>query len=253
MKTGKKILGSSLLILAVIGMTGCGVNKKDTSASKNVGIVQAEDIEEKKEESSEEKDSTIKENSEVITEEATSESNDTEVPMVELPEGITGMKAEKTVNKQLRDLIIEYMEIPEDYFETTKYYYNYVDLNDDGQDEIFVVVSGPYTSGTGGSSALWVVESAGKLHVNQDFTLVNTPVIVSDTITNGVHELVVPYYGGGAESQYSILTCSDGAFTRVADGRMVKTLEGITGKAIIANDILAEMDAGILGLSLLDE
>lgn len=34
---------------------------------------------------------------------------------------------------------------------------------------------------------------------------------------------------------------------------MVKTLEGITGKAIIANNLLGEIEAGIMGLSLLDE
>ena len=173
--------------------------------------------------------------------------------MVELPSGIIGMKAEKSANKHLRDLIIEYYMIPKEYFESTYYYYNYVDLNKDGEDEIFVVVSGLYTSGTGGSSALWVVENAGKLHVNQDFTLVNTPVIISDTIINGLHELITPYYGGGAESQYSILKGSDGEYPRVSDGSMVKTLDGITGKAIIANDILGEMEANIIGLNLLEE
>lgn len=247
-KLSKKVLGSSLLLVAVIGMTGCGVNKKNISNSKSVGIVQAENKDGKEEES------FIKDkNQDIITDQNKEENSATEVPMLELPEGITGMKAENVTNKELRELIIDYYEIPEEYCETTKYYYNYVDLNDDGINEIFVVISGPYTSGTGGDSALWIVENAGKLHVNQDFTLVHSPIIVSDKITNGVHELVVPYYGGGAESQYSILTCSDGEYTRVGDGNMVKTLDGITGKAIIANDILSEIDAGINALSLLDE
>ncbi len=254
-KLSKKIVSSGLLMVTLIAMTGCGVNENNTSASNYVGIVKAEDKNE--EESFVEKDSAVGDSSETVTDEITEDNMEkdsvAEVSMVDLPEGITGVKAENIPNKQLKNLIIEYFDIPEEYYETTKYYYNYVDLNEDGSDEIFVVVSGPYTSGTGGSSALWVVENAGKLHVNQDFTLVNIPIIVSDTITDGVHDLVVPYYGGGAESQYSILKCNNGEYTKVADGGKVKTLEGITGKAIIANDLITEIEAGFMGLNLLDE
>jgi len=94
------------------------------------------------------------------------------------------------------------------------------------------------------------MEKGGQLHVNQDFTLVHTPVIISDKITNGVHELVIPYYGGGADSQYKILSCKDGFFTAINDSDSVETLEGITGKAIIANDIISEIDNGQQGLRL---
>ena len=83
--------------------------------------------------------------------------------MLKLPEGISGMKAETKPLKELRDLIIEDMEVPEEYYETTNYFYNYIDLNDDGKDEIFVMVTGPYTSGSGGSSALLLSENGGKL------------------------------------------------------------------------------------------
>lgn len=177
----------------------------------------------------------------------------TEIAMVTLPDGIIGMKSESAPNEELRKLIIEYYEIPKEFYETTRYYYNYVDLNNDGTDEIFAVVMGPYTSGTGGSSALWVIESAGKLHVNQNFTLFNTPVIISDTITNGAKELIVPYYGGDAESQYSVLTCKDGYYSRVSEGNMINSLDGVTGIAIIANDIYGEIEAGNMGLNLLGE
>lgn len=176
-----------------------------------------------------------------------------DIEMVSLPEGMKGLKAETTPNIELQQLIIDYYEIPEDFYETTTYDYNYVDLDGDGTDEIFAVVSGPYTSGSGGSSALWVIESAGELHVNQNFTLVNTPVIISDTVTNGLKELMIPYYGGGAESSYSVLVGKDGLYPRVPDGKMIETPDGITGTAIIANDKIKEIEAGILGLNLLSE
>ncbi len=175
------------------------------------------------------------------------------IPLVELPEGIAGVAAETAPNKELQRLIIEYYEIPEEFLDTTRYYYNYVDLNCDGEDEIFTVIMGPYTSGSGGSSALWVVESAGELHVNEDFTLVNTPVILSDKVTSGCRELVIPYYGGGAESAYSVLSCKDGYYSRVNEGTMVETLEGISGTAIIANDIGKAIENGDMGLNLRGE
>lgn len=128
-----------------------------------------------------------------------------DVPMVELPKGIQGEKAETQRLEELRKLIITYYEIPKDYHESTKYYYNRVDLDDDREEELFVIVMGPYTSGSGGSNALLVTNNGGELHVKQDFTIVNTPIIVSDKVTNGVHDLIVPFYGGGAQSQYSIL------------------------------------------------
>ncbi|MDF2803076.1 MAG: hypothetical protein K0S61_2979 [Anaerocolumna sp.] len=173
-----------------------------------------------------------------------------EVPMVELPEGIVGMKAETEPNEDLKNLIKEYMEIPDDFLESTQYYYNYVDLDGDGTDEIFVIVQGLYTSGSGGSSALIVSEKAGKLHVMQDFTLVNAPVIISDDeIVNGYKTIIVPYYGN-YKSQYSVLTYTDGEYTNVPDGKIIDTLDGIKGNAIIANDLIQEISNGILGLNL---
>lgn len=175
-----------------------------------------------------------------------------DLPMVELPDSIEGLKAEVTPNQELRDLIIEYMEIPEEYYGTTRYYYNYVDLDDDGTNEIFAVVMGPYTSGTGGDSAIWVSENAGELHVLQDFMLINEPIIISDAKTNGLHELIVPYYGDHT-SKYSVITSEDGEYIYVSDGKIIDTLDGVTGKAIIANDILKEIEAGIMGFDLLSE
>lgn len=178
------------------------------------------------------------------------ETPNSDVPMVELPSHITGMKSEKEANDQLRKIIRDYYDIPEEFYESTSYYYNYVDLDDDGNKEIFAVVIGPYTSGTGGSSALWLIENGGKWHVNQDFTLVNMPVIISDKVTNGYHELVIPYYGGGHESSYAILKYRDGEYSRVSDSETVKKLDGITGTAVLTNDIPAERDAGIVALNL---
>lgn len=274
----KRIIRVFLFSCTALYMVGCGTKTNDTASDSKIKTDTAENSnlsmelnEEEVEIDREEVASTdgIADTSVVgatVTQTPASENSDgateqiiktasaaAEIDMVSLPEGITGLKAESKPNKELQQLIIDYYEIPKDYYETTRYYYNYVDLNGDDSDEIFVVVMGPYTSGTGGSSALWVVESAGKLHVNQDFTIVNTPVIISDTVTNGVNELIIPYYGGGTESKYSILACKDGYYPIVPDGKMVNSLEGIKGTAIIANDMIKEIEAGIMGLNLLSE
>lgn len=71
-----------------------------------------------------------------------------------LPSDVRQVMAETEPLPELAKAIVEEYEIPEEYWEQTKYYYNYVDLNDDGCDEIFAVVMGPYTSGSGGDSGL---------------------------------------------------------------------------------------------------
>lgn len=161
-----------------------------------------------------------------------------------LAEGIIKQMAETEAYPELEDLIIKEYEIPEDYRDQTKYYYNYVDLNDDGVDEIFVVVMGPYTSGSGGSSAMIVVPAGGVLNVNQSLTLVRTPIIISDRITRGAHEIIALRSGGGADSEYVRLINSDGDYTNISDGEVIDSLDGVTGTAIIANDILKDIEEG---------
>ena len=99
-------------------------------------------------------------------------------------------------------------------------YYNYVDLNGDGSNEIFAVAVGPYTSGSGGDSGMWLIPYAG-MTVSQSFTLIRTPIIVSDTTTNGAHEPILQRSGGGAETEYVRLVCSDGVYSNTADAEVV--------------------------------
>ena len=63
-----------------------------------------------------------------------------------------------------------------------------MDLDDDGENEIFALAVGPSLSGSGGSSALLMKESG---EVIQTFTLINPPVLVTDEIMNGYRELAL--------------------------------------------------------------
>lgn len=218
---------------AALIFTGCGATDKD---------VQKDNIEEKV---------VVEEtaNGEVAEESTESAENTEEVESREfwnttLPEGIEIKMSETEKYEALEKLIIDEYQIPEDMLSKTKYYYNYVDLNGDGNNEIFVVVMGMYTSGTGGDSALIVYPVGEELHVNQRFSLINEPIVISDKVTNGAKEIVVFRAGGGVEAEYVSLTCSDGVYQSVNDGTVVENLEEITGTAIIANDILKDMENG---------
>lgn len=160
-------------------------------------------------------------------------------------EKIVGILAESKPNAHLEKSIIEYLKIPDEFLETTKYYYNYVDLNQDGNEEIFTVVMGPYTSGTGGSTALLLKrEDSIEWQVKQEFTLIQTPIIISDKVTNGNKEIVVMNSGGGAKGNYVALSTKGDKYTSVNEGTVIQGLEGVTGKAIINNDLLKDMEDG---------
>ncbi|WOV87215.1 M56 family metallopeptidase [Sporosarcina oncorhynchi] len=176
-------------------------------------------------------------------ENALAPAKDTTQKKTDSTDPIIGVYGESKRNATLEKTIIDYFEIPEEDLETTKYYYNYVDLDGDGKDEIFTVVMGPYSSGSGGSTALLLKQKdSGELQLNQALTLIQTPVIISDKMTNGYKEIIVMNSGGGAEGNYVALTATNGKYTSVNDGSVLEGLEGVTGKSIISNDIVKDMD-----------
>lgn len=184
-------------------------------------------------------------NNEASTIKASEQTNQVTLETKNSTENIVGVYAESKPNAKLETTIIDYLEIPKEFLETTKYYYNYVDLDGDGNEEIFVVVMGPYTSGTGGSTALHLIqEDTGEWQVKQELTLIQTPIIISDQVTNGNKEIIVMNSGGGAKSNYVKLTTDEGKYSSVNEGTIIPGLEGVTGKAIIINDIAKDMEQG---------
>lgn len=170
------------------------------------------------------------------------------------PDTVGTLPSETERNAELEKLIAKTWEIPADELSGTSYYYNYTDLNGDGTDELFAVAMGPYTSGTGGDSALIAsVGSGGALTLRQTFTLMREPVIVSDTVTNGWHDLITAQYGGGAEACYRVLKAdAKGTYPGVGDGESLgdgqdtATLGKVSGTAIVYNDPAADRNAGVL-------
>lgn len=166
-----------------------------------------------------------------------------------IPESIPKQLAQQDKNADLEQAIIEYYQIPEEAWADTKYYYEYVDLNSDGTNEILAVVIGSYTSGSGGDSMLWLIPDAD-MAVNQAFSLIRMPIIVTDETVNGqtygAKGLIVQRSGGGAETETVLLTCQDGIYKTVNEGTRLdaEALENVSGTAIFCNDILQDMQDG---------
>lgn len=169
--------------------------------------------------------------------------------VIQLPESIGGvylgdnldyLLAETEANKELELFVKNAYGMQDADFigGNDRYYYNLIDLNDDGVKEIFVYLVGRSFSGTGGSSALILAQHAGGYHVISKLSLVRNPVIISSNSTNGWHDLVLQVAGGGA--QYGLVELKfDGekypsnpsTQEYLANGRVV------VGTAIIADDL----------------
>ena len=50
--------------------------------------------------------------------------------------------------------------------------------------------------------------------------------------------------GGGAETEYVRLTCTDGVYTNVSDAETVSDLEDVQGVAVLCNDLAEDMQSG---------
>lgn len=93
-----------------------------------------------------------------------------------------------------------------------KYFYNKIDLNDDKKDEVFVMLVGPYTCGTGGCSAVLFEDTKEGYKPISEFTLVNNPVIISENKTNGWKDIIMYVSGGGTKKHYAILKYNNGKY-----------------------------------------
>ena len=210
MKIQKLIAGALLLTM----LTGCGGEKAPAAETQIPAETQAELP-------------TVPENENTLW----------------VPEGSKLRMAQTEHNAELAAVIAQTYGIPQEEWGGTRYYYDYVDLNNDGVDEIFAVVMGMYTSGSGGDSALIVHPAAGMV-VSQQFTLVRAPILVSDQLTDGVHDLIFLRSGGGSEPAFVRLTGTDGIYTNPSDGEVLPGLDGITGTAILCNDAAADLASG---------
>lgn len=147
---------------------------------------------------------------------------------------LTYVCSETAINEQLEQTVEDELgvQLAE---ENVRLLYNYVDLNDDGTDEVFVYLEGPFVCGTGGCSAVLFRQENGKYLPLTRFSLVRTPVIVSEEKTNGYRDLIFYVAGGGIEDFFARLQFNGTTYPsnpsiepKVEQGTLIK------GTAIVA-------------------
>lgn len=165
--------------------------------------------------------------------------DDAYVPVVE------EVFSEEVVYPQLAEFLIEYYQIPEEYQTETRYYYNYVDLNEDDISEIFVVVVGDYTKHSAGYPALILsVGEDSEFAVIEAFMAIHTPITISEQTTNGWHDIIYYTYGRDEEDGYRICRYNPDGGYQTQLSEIAEELEPTGGVQIISNNFIDDMDKG---------
>lgn len=161
-----------------------------------------------------------------------------------VPTVVTEYAAEEEY-PELAQFLADYYEIPEEYQYETRYYYNFVDLNEDGKDEIFAVVIGEYTKGENGDPALLLAQGDDASFTVLDvFAEIRTPVTISENRTNGWHDIILDVYGKGVEDGYLICHYNTESGYQTEMNEFVKELEPMSGTQILSNNLIDDMDQG---------
>lgn len=114
---------------------------------------------------------------------------------VEIPASFEGQHAETGAHARLDRAIAEYCDVAEEDYGHVRYYYNYVDLNEDGESEILALVSGKEAPGIDGNMLLWLDESEDEKitrhSIRKAFRQTGAPVYISDHMTDGYRDLIL--------------------------------------------------------------
>ena len=154
--------------------------------------------------------------------------------------------AEEEMYPELAQFLAEYYQIPEEDWERTRYYYNYIDLNEDGTDEIFAVVLTDITKGNPGGSPALILEQddAGAFTVLESFEEIATPVMVSSNVTNGWRDIILDCYGLKDGDGYLICRYEPGIGYQSENNELADELESEPCTQILSNNLIDDMDQG---------
>ncbi|SKC76680.1 hypothetical protein [Maledivibacter halophilus] len=138
---------------------------------------------------------------------------------------------------KLEKALIKEFELEENEY-NIRYYYNKVDLNEDGSPEVFVYLVGFPLCGTGGCSAAIFKQEEGEYNLLARFSLVNNPVIISDSKTKGYRDIIMYVSGGGIESFFALIKYDGMAYpSNPSIQPKVEPGTKVRGIAIVADDI----------------
>ena len=158
-----------------------------------------------------------------------------------------GVYAETEEYPALAGFLAEYYRVPEEQLAQTRYYYNYIDLNDDGTNEIFAVAVGEYTETEAGGYPALILNTEGEdgFTVFEDFAEISTPVIISSRSTNGLRDIILDTYGLSMEWHgYQICHYQTEGGYQTDANELVDALEMFPCTQILSNNLIDDMDQG---------
>ncbi|CAH2211924.1 hypothetical protein [Tepidibacter aestuarii] len=210
----KKFKSTLLIMLCVVGLSACAKDDVSNTEQNQVEVEQSQNEE--------------SENAQINT-------NVNESDGIDLS-NLKYVDYETNRDEKLEEAIHKTMpEYDKETYGPVKYYYNKVDLNGDKKEEIFTVLYGSYVSGSGGGTGLLFDNN---YNLVSKFSLVRTPIIISDNKTNGWNDILMYVSGGGIESFYAQMKFDGKTYpSNPSVQSEVKPGTKIEGKAIIANEI----------------
>lgn len=160
-------------------------------------------------------------------------------------DNIRGYYSETAAYPVLENEIIDELDLENMDMTQTRYYYNYVDLDGDGIDEILVQLNGEYNTTDDGDTLL-IMRQTNTADDDEDdddgfdiiakFTAFVNPVIVSDSKTDGYRDLIFMNPKSNPTT-YSKVTYGKDGYGKMSDATTLKNLDNITGVALLCNDI----------------
>jgi len=161
-------------------------------------------------------------------------------------DNIRGYYSETIPYSTLENEIIDELDFEQLDLSKTRYYYNYVDLDDDGIDEIIMQLNGEYTSTDDGDTVL-IIEQTRKANESEEdddgfeivdkFTMFANPVIISDNTTKGWKDIIFMEPNGDNKTIYKKLVYDGSKYTKIADAEVIENIDDINGVALLCNDI----------------
>lgn len=127
-----------------------------------------------------------------------------------------------------------------------KYFYNWVDLNQDNNPEAIAYLVGSFSCGSGGCTTLVFTPSGNGLQLVSRITVSNPPIVVSNETTNGWKNLVFPVSGGGVEPGYHVLQFDGQHYPTNPSVAPKASNAELQGTQIIANEIQFDTPAPTL-------
>lgn len=118
-----------------------------------------------------------------------------------------------------------------------RYIYSRVDLDNDGDDEVFVYLLGSFFCGTGGCNLQIYSRGADGYALVNEFTITRTPVIVTSQMTNGWKDIWRYRSGGGRPANY-VADRFDG--TRYVDAEEIPADDPPVGTRVLSGEFTFE-------------